>query len=192
MIWKLNNIKKTRSHYLINNKRMASDPNSGVSIGASLQSGGRQFSVESVKTLDSIQALRVAYESMLRQAESIQKSTDVNNYRSLSMSKSQLAQLLGSIEKLQFNQLDAVSTVHLSSGKTEAKSTRRNLNALLDELQEFVRGLYEKYTAAAEELASLTKSPAPTRSDSDSERAESECDSDDEEKEGGERSMIQH
>lgn len=128
-----------------NNYQPPSPPDE--SLGMSLQDKGKQYSVESVKTLDHIQDLKQTYQSLRHQAEQIHKSTDVDNYTSVSRSKSQLAQLLGSIEKLQFSQLDAVSTMHLSSGKSDAKSTRRELNAALDELQEFITSLYARYEA---------------------------------------------
>jgi hypothetical protein len=117
------------------------------SLGVSLQDAGKQYSIESTKTLDHIQDLKDSYQSMQLEVEGIQKSTDMNDYKTVSKAKSQLAQVLGNIEKLQFNQLDAVSTVHLDSGKDAAKSSRRELHSSLDELQEFVSSLYERYEA---------------------------------------------
>jgi hypothetical protein len=109
-----------------------------------------------VKALHSIQDIKKSYEAMLQQAEQIHKDTVGDDYESASKAKNKLAQLLGSIEKLQFNQLDAVTTAHLDSGKAEAKTTRRELNASLDELQEFVRSLYKKFDA-------VTPPPSPPR-----------------------------
>ena len=119
--------------------------NKNEELGVSLQEGGKQYSIQSTKTLDRLEDLKHSYESMKHQVEQIRKSTDLSDYLSVSRSKSQLAQLLGSIEKLQFNKLDAVCTVNLHSGKQVAKSNRRELNAALDALQEEVSSLYADY-----------------------------------------------
>ena len=119
--------------------------NKNEELGVRLQEGGKQYSIQSTKTLDRLEDLKHSYESMKHQVEQIRKSTDLSDYLSVSRSKCQLAQLLGSIEKLQFNKLDAVCTVNLHSGKQEAKSNRRELNAALDALQEEVSSLYAEY-----------------------------------------------
>lgn len=114
-------------------------------LGASLEGKGKQYSMESVKALHHIEDIKHIYENLLNEAENLHKDTDVNDYFAASKAKGKLAQLLGRIEKLQFNQLDAVTTAHLDSGKVEAKAHRRELNAALDELQEFVQSLYKKF-----------------------------------------------
>mmetsp|Transcript_15189 Transcript_15189/g.25218 ORF Transcript_15189/g.25218 Transcript_15189/m.25218 type:complete len:293 (+) Transcript_15189:92-970(+) len=84
------------------------------------------------------QDVKKNYEHLLHQAEQIRNDTAVDDYESTSKAKAKLAQLLGSIKKLQFTQFDAVTTTHVESGKAEAKTTHRELNASQDELQEFV------------------------------------------------------
>ena len=133
-------------------------------LGVRLQEKGKQYSVESVKTLDRLEDLKHSYESMKHQVEQIRQSTDLSDYLSVSRSKSQLAQLLGSIEKLQFNKLDAVCTVNLHSGKQEAKSNRRELNAALDALQEEVSSLYAEYDKVPRPPSSSSPSSSPTPS----------------------------
>ena len=135
-------------------------------LGVRLQERGKQYSVESVKTLDRLDDLKHSYESMKHQVEQIRKSTDLSDYLSVSRSKSQLAQLLGSIEKLQFNKLDAVCTVNLHSGKQVAKSNRRELNAALDALQEEVSSLYAEYDKVPRPSSSSSSSSTPSNNNS--------------------------
>jgi hypothetical protein len=116
-------------------------------LGISLVNKGKQFSIESVKTLDHLEDLRHEFELMQREAEHIHKSTEMDNFKSVKKSKSKLAQLLGNLEKLQFSQLDAVSTMNLHSGKSAAKSNRRELNTDIEDLQDFVMMLYSQYDA---------------------------------------------
>ena len=137
-------------------------------LGVRLQEKGKQYSVESVKTLDRLEDLKHSYESMKHQVEQIRKSTDLSDYLSVSRSKSQLAQLLGSIEKLQFNKLDAVCTVNLHSGKQVAKSNRRELNAALDALQEEVSSLYAEYDKVPRPSSSSSPTPSNNSSSNDS------------------------
>jgi hypothetical protein len=137
---------------------------------------GKQYSMESVKTLDHIEELKHTYESMKHEADQISKSTDLESFQSVSRSKSRLAQLLGNIEKLQFNKLDAITTMHLHSGKSVAKSNRRELNAALDALQELVSSLYAKYDAASPPSPTSTSSSVSTMSSDESEDIDSDND----------------
>ena len=137
------------------------------SLGVSLQEKGKQLSIESVKTLDHLDDLKQTFELMQQEAEKIHKSTDMNNYKSVKKSKNKLAQLLGNIEKLQFNKLDAVTTVHLDSGKVAAKTNRRELNASLDDLHDFVSTLYSQYDAVPSPPPSSPTLSVSTMSSSD-------------------------
>ena len=152
-----------------------SDTSSGItspvsndeSLGVSLQEKGKQLSIESVKTLDHLDDLKQTFELMQQEAEKIHKGTDMNNYKSVKKSKNKLAQLLGNIEKLQFNKLDAVTTVHLDSGKVAAKTNRRELNASLDDLHDFVSTLYSQYDAVPSPPPSSSTLSVSTMSSSD-------------------------
>lgn len=148
------------------------------SLGTSLQSAGRQLSIESVKTLGKIERLKEAYEHMQEEAEQIHRLTDEGDLESVAKAKNQLAQILGNIEKLQFNQLDAVMTTHLDSGKIVAKANRRELNESLDDLQDFVSTLYNRYAAATSSaVSSPPPSPTPQTSHSSNVNEKSDVDS---------------
>mmetsp|Transcript_29352 Transcript_29352/g.49544 ORF Transcript_29352/g.49544 Transcript_29352/m.49544 type:complete len:606 (-) Transcript_29352:167-1984(-) len=146
-----------------------------LDLGISLQQKGRQLSVESEKSLNQLEDLKQAYETLMTEAKDIEKNTDIDNYKAVSKAKNRLAQITGSIEKLQFNQLDAVSTVHLNSGKSKVRSHRRELNAALDELQEFTSSLHDKYDAVTQlesSVCSSSTSSISSGSDNDDDSVE--------------------
>jgi hypothetical protein len=143
-----------------------------LDLGISLQAKGRQLSVESEKSLNQLEELKQVYESLMTEAKDIEMNTDIDNYKAVSKAKNRLAQITGSIEKLQFNKLDAVSTVHLNSGKSKVRSNRRELNTALEELQDFTSSQHAKYDAVTQLESSVCSSSAESiSSDSDTDDA---------------------
>jgi hypothetical protein len=128
-------------------------------LGVPLGRMGKQYSIDSVQTLDKIHQLKDQYQSISRQVEQVEESTDMSDFESIAKAKNKLAQILGDVEKLQFNQLDAITTVNLESGKKEEKSNRRKLNGDLDTLQEIISSLYKQYSA-------VPPPPSPTSTES--------------------------
>ena len=55
---------------------------------------------------------------------------------------SQLAQLNGKLDRFQFESVDAVATGDLSSGKSDAKAMRKDLNAGVDALRVRINELH--------------------------------------------------
>ena len=104
--------------------------------------------------------LKHSYESMKHQVEQIRKSTDLSDYLSVSRSKSQLAQLLGSIEKLQFNKLDAVCKVHEDDGIGEDVITCSLNDEGLDLLRDDILSLYSRYNKLSRCCSSTTLTTA--------------------------------
>ena len=102
--------------------------------------------------------LKHSYESMKHQVEQIRKSTDLSDYLSVSRSKSQLAQLLGSIEKLQFNKLSTACKVHEDVGIGEDVISLNDEG--LDSLRDDILSLYSRYNKLPRCCSSTTLTTA--------------------------------
>ncbi|CAM9379196.1 unnamed protein product, partial [Scytosiphon promiscuus] len=93
--------------------------------------------------------------------EALRKTTKVvvsqgSQLEDLLQAKLELAQIIGTLEKFQFNEVDAVVTHGLSSGKGEVRQQRKDLTRAVSELT-------EEATARHREVAELiaVMSPSP-------------------------------
>ena len=91
--------------------------------------GSRKYSVmsrEAIETLDSL-AEQIATMAARCDAVSAEVPTRAAGAIELKHFRSELAQLHGNVDKLQFNKIDAVMTGPLTSGKAAAKAQRKAL-----------------------------------------------------------------
>lgn len=126
--------------------------------GASLSASPKQYSIASANTLSKLDKVSTEHFALASAIADIEKSTDPNNAESVLEGKHRLAQLAGDIDKLQFNQLDAIETTALHSGKEEARAQRKDLTRSLDILQQHVQEMYERFS---ERAAALLASAGP-------------------------------
>jgi nocturnin len=116
-------------------------------------SGGRKLSTVSSNTLQTLQVLREAvdaYEERLLEAENVISANDNDSVEvsALIALRGELAQLNGSIEKLQCTRIDAVVTAELTSGKTDAKERRKELTRRTEKLHARTTELNEQLAKA--------------------------------------------
>ena len=99
----------------------------------------QRMSTISAKALDTLDSLKREIDVV---EAKLVRFDDVAKYGSAAerdAAKGGLRQLDGLLDKLQFEKVDAVCTAELSSGKVEAKDTRRALNARIENLKAHVR-----------------------------------------------------
>lgn len=104
----------------------------------------KKYSVRSADAIDTLNTLDGAFASMAQRVSNLEKAIDPNNLESIIAAKNDLAQIIGDLEKLQCNKLDAVETSDLHSGQQEAKAHRKALNKEVNNLLEQTQALYKQ------------------------------------------------
>ena len=74
-----------------------------VSEGTALADAGKQYSESSEAALKRLESLDGHFVTMAQRVANIDSSIDMNNMESLARAKNDLAQIIGDLEKLQFN-----------------------------------------------------------------------------------------
>jgi hypothetical protein len=132
----------------------------------------RQYSVQSSQAINTLNSLDNAFATMAQRVADLDKSIDPRNLESIITAKNNLAQIIGDLEKLQCNKLDAVETTELHSGQVEAKAHRKALNREIDSLLEQTQALYKQLNviiqsrvaqmALEQSAPSSAKAPSPS------------------------------
>ncbi|KAJ1447478.1 hypothetical protein M885DRAFT_542647 [Pelagophyceae sp. CCMP2097] len=120
----------------------------------------RRFSNLSEQRLATLDDLKLSVTKFEVDVETIAQSGDAKQAPRLVM-------ILGMIDKLQFEKVDAVSTTDLHSGKDKTKATRKALNRRIDVLRERAQAvqLQLRNTPAAPEAAAPPEAVAPRHVD---------------------------
>eukprot|EP00602_Paraphysomonas_sp_CaronLab_P004131 CAMPEP_0185024842 /NCGR_PEP_ID=MMETSP1103-20130426/8032_1 /TAXON_ID=36769 /ORGANISM="Paraphysomonas bandaiensis, Strain Caron Lab Isolate" /LENGTH=211 /DNA_ID=CAMNT_0027557911 /DNA_START=45 /DNA_END=681 /DNA_ORIENTATION=+ len=104
----------------------------------------RLYSEKSDAALKKLDEQDGYFHSFANRVENIERSLDMRNPATLVHAKHELAQIIGDLEKLQFNEVDSVETHGLDSGKSEASAHRKDLNAKINEMMEQTQLLYQQ------------------------------------------------
>ncbi|CAM9775684.1 unnamed protein product [Ectocarpus sp. 12 AP-2014] len=123
----------------------------------------RTLSVSSRAAVNTVGQLRERCEQL---EEALRKTTEVvssesSTIQELLEAKLELAQIVGSLEKFQFNEVDAVATHGLTTGKDEVRQQRKDLTRE-------VTALAEEATSRHREAAELITAMSPSSSNSNS------------------------
>jgi len=116
---------------------MKNEPNSAPPIG-------RKYSVMSESALSNLDNIELNMDTFTKEMLTIDEEfNSIGEAAGLVVLKNQLIQLMGNIEKLQFNELDAVVTGDLTSGKDATKIRRKKLNSDVSGLQQTCQSLFD-------------------------------------------------
>ena len=113
--------------------------------GARPRKVARRYSIESDKRIDQLILLSKKVDTIEQKIEGFQKAVNEGTASGaqLSVIQDALAQLYGNLEKLQFNEIDAVVTGDLTSGRVDAKQRRKALSKrtsqMLSEVERLVK-----------------------------------------------------
>jgi nocturnin len=130
---------------LVSNLRIRQGDTGAPSTSNGAASGGRKLSVMSTNTLQTLGSLEGTiggFEKKLQEAQAlVDAAADASALPALLALRGELAQINGSIEKLQCTGIDAVVTAELTSGKAEAKGRRKELTMTAEKLHATAVGL---------------------------------------------------
>eukprot|EP00904_Undaria_pinnatifida_P010084 jgi/Undpi1/6205/HiC_scaffold_20.g08689.m1 len=115
----------------------------------------RTMSTKSAAAVTTVQELNARFGSLqdrLRQAAEAVAS-DGATLPELFAAKQELAQIVGQIEKFQFDEVDAVATHHLTSGKDEVRQQRKSLTRAVTALGEEAASKHEIVAARIKSMA---------------------------------------
>eukprot|EP00752_Nemacystus_decipiens_P010373 g9243.t1 len=115
----------------------------------------RTLSVSSRAAVNTVGQLKNRFTQL---EQSLKKTTEVVSSQSSSLeelleAKLELAQIIGTLEKFQFNEVDAVVTHGLSSGKEEVRQERKELTRAVTSLAEEATGRHKE---VSELIAAMT------------------------------------
>lgn len=111
-------------------------PHEGVALERQLSS----LSTQRINTLREMEGRVRELEDLLHNVEHVASSTEPEGRV---QAKVGLRQLVGWLDKLQFNEIDAIATSDLQSGKTSAKHYRKSLHARIEAMREHIEELYK-------------------------------------------------
>jgi hypothetical protein len=127
--------------------------------GMPIADAGKQFSEVSIATLNKLGTLYKKLEGIterMEEAAAVQPMEETecsaDDLIRLIKAKNDLAQVAGDLEKLQSQELDAVQTAELTSGKDTARSRRKNLNLAVDNLMTRTHELHKDFAALVKRL----------------------------------------
>lgn len=133
--------------------------------GVPLQNTKKQFSISSEKALEKLDTFKAERDKIVARVDEIEASISTADSDAIFAAKHTLAQISGDLDRLQFTGLDAVSTCDLHSGKDVAKARRKELNNLVESLQQRVSMLYESISEKACTQAHTLAAENPTHED---------------------------
>ncbi|OQR93765.1 hypothetical protein ACHHYP_02310 [Achlya hypogyna] len=113
----------------------------------------RAYSSSSEAALQSISNLQLAIVKIERRVKEIEWQVTVHNAtakvprKELAEAKDALAQLCGTLDKLQFNGVDGIITADLVSGKDHVRDQRKQLNRQCETIRTTMLSLHEQLTA---------------------------------------------
>lgn len=108
-----------------------------------------------VNTVEELKSRLGHMEERLRQASKV-ASSERSTVEELLEVKQELAQMVGTLEKFQFNEVDAVVTHNLNSGKDEVRRQRRALTDTVTALGEEAARMHK---AIAARIGAVTAAP---------------------------------
>jgi len=104
----------------------------------------RQYSISSENALMHLSTLSKALRRMERQVYKIEEQFEMKLEKDeLLVFKTTIAQLVGMLDKLQFNGIDSVITAQLQSGKEKAREKRKTLNQRCEKLRQKILTVHE-------------------------------------------------
>jgi hypothetical protein len=134
--------------------------------GESVGEKSKRMSTLSLQAISELGKHQARFDELEQKVHVIQDKMEASAFTTrleLNQKISELAQVNGNLEKLQFVGIDGVTTQDLSSGKDEARSTRKKLNtaceALKDQIGDMRPTLLELRNALPEEHAGPVDDP---------------------------------
>lgn len=108
--------------------------------GVALERQLSSLSTQRINTLREIEGRVRELEDLLHNIEHVASTREPEGRV---QAKVGLRQLVGWLDKLQFNEIDAIATSDLQSGKTSAKHYRKSLHARIEAMREHIEELYK-------------------------------------------------
>mmetsp|Transcript_4963 Transcript_4963/g.5553 ORF Transcript_4963/g.5553 Transcript_4963/m.5553 type:complete len:167 (-) Transcript_4963:92-592(-) len=107
----------------------------------------KSFSMISAKTLGHLDQLEAALQQVEREVTDTEQDL-ISGEISIGKAKDVLAQIEARLDKLQFNGIDSVETVHLHSGKEPAKAARKELVRQAEDLSVRIDKIFKQIKEA--------------------------------------------
>eukprot|EP00903_Cladosiphon_okamuranus_P008430 g8103.t1 len=114
----------------------------------------RTLSVSSRAAVNTVGKLKDRFTELEESLTKIAKvvSSQSSSLQELLEAKLELAQIIGKLEKFQFNEVDAVVTHGLSSGKDEVRQERKGLTRAVTSLAEEATGMHKEVSELIEAM----------------------------------------